>query len=276
MDALNELRDFYKKLRRYQNRQKRRSREDFSEAQDRSLDAFRLELQRYHGRLSDTISKYGGGAVLPSLGIEYEVFTLALGSLNMHPNHFTALDGAISLVNKAVAKLESEGASWETTNNKPGKVPQKPHKTNTELPKVFIAHGGESPALDKLTNFLIALGIEPLVVEEQPSEGRSISENVDYYARQSDFAIILATKGDIDGKTGGFIPRGNVSMEIGKLQELLKDRIVYLLQAETKFPSDISEKVRERFTPQSMDKAFIKVARELKKCGIIKAVKPQE
>ena len=70
------------------------------------------------------------------------------------------------------------------------------------------------------------------------------------------------------------VPRGNVSMEIGKLQELFKDRIVYLLQAGAKFSSDISEKVRERFTPQSMDKAFIKVARELKKCGILKAVKP--
>ena len=143
-------------------------------------------------------------------------------------------------------------------------------------PKAFIAHGGDSPALRKLKSYLDALGVQPLIVEEQPSEGRSIAENVDYYARQSDFAIILATKGDIDGKTGGFIPRGNVSMEIGKLQEILKDRIVYLLQAGTKLPTDISEKVRERFTQQSMDNAFIKVAKELKKCRILKAAKPQE
>jgi len=143
-----------------------------------------------------------------------------------------------------------------------------------DIPKAFIAHGGDSPALRKLESYLEALGVQPLIVEEQPSEGRSITENVDYYARQSDFAIILATKGDVDGKTGGFIPRGNVLMEIGKLQELLKDRIVYLLQAGTKLPTNISDKVRERFTPQSMDNAFIKVAKELKKFGIIKAVKP--
>ncbi len=142
-------------------------------------------------------------------------------------------------------------------------------------PKAFIAHGGDSPALNKLKDFLEALGVEPIVVEEQPSEGRSVAENVDHYARQADCAVILATKGDVDGKTGGFIPRGNVLMEIGKLQELLKDRIVYLVQAGTKLPTNISEKVRVRFSPQSMDDSFIKIAKELKKIGILKAVKPQ-
>ena len=144
-----------------------------------------------------------------------------------------------------------------------------------ERPKVFIAHGGESPSLNKLREFLEALGVEPLVVEEQPSEGRSVGENVDWYARQADCAIILATKGDIDGKTGRFIPRGNVLIEIGKSQELFKDRIVYLLQAGTKFPTNISEKVWGRFTTQRMDDAFIKIARELKKFGILRAVKPK-
>lgn len=141
-------------------------------------------------------------------------------------------------------------------------------------PKSFIAHGGQSPILDKLKNFLIALGIEPVVVEEQASEHRSVGDNVDYYARQADFAIILATKGDIDGKTGGFIPRGNVLIEIGKSQEIFKDKIIYLLQAGTKFPTNISEKVWGRFTTERMDDAFIKIARELHKFGILHAIKP--
>jgi len=144
-----------------------------------------------------------------------------------------------------------------------------------ERPKAFIAHGGESPSLNKLKQFLEALGVEPLVAEEQPSEGRSVGENVDWYARQADCAVILATKGDIDGKTGGFIPRGNVLIEIGKSQELFKDRIIYLLQAGTKFPTNISEKVWGRFTTQRMDDAFIKIARELKKFGILRVVKPK-
>ena len=159
------------------------------------------------------------------------------------------------------------------TETKPA---EKETEMSTTQPKVFIAHGGDVPALRKLKRFLDALGIQPLVVEEQPSEGRSIAENVDYYARLANFAIILATKGDIDSKTGGFIPRGNVSIEIGKLQEIFKEKIVYLLQAGTKFPSNASEKVWVHFTPQSMDNAFIKVANELRNCGILKAVKPQK
>jgi predicted nucleotide-binding protein len=147
---------------------------------------------------------------------------------------------------------------------------------NIETIKAFIAHGGQSPILDKLKEFLIALGIEPLVVEEQASENRSVGDNVDYYARQADFAIILATKGDIDGQTGGFIPRGNVLIEIGKSQEIFKDRIIYLLQAGTKFPTNISEKVWGRFTTERMDDAFIKIARELTEMKILKAVKPLE
>lgn len=143
-----------------------------------------------------------------------------------------------------------------------------------EKPKAFIAHGGDSPALRKLKKFLEALDVQPLVVEEQASEDRSVGENVDWYSKRANCAIILATKGDIDGKTGDFIPRGNVLMEIGKLQNLFKGRIIYLLQAGTKFPTNISEKVWGHFSPQSMDNAFTKVSRELTAFGILKAVKP--
>lgn len=184
-----------------------------------------------------------------------------------------ALDICIDYTNRAIGKLESD--INEGLRDKKGKVIEKLQKLSSEPPKAFIAHGGKSEALNKLKEFLVALGVEPLIVEEQPSEGRSVGENVDLYARQADCAIILATKGDIDGETGRFIPRGNVLMEIGKSQELFKDKIIYLLQAGTKFPTNISEKVWGRFTTQRMDDAFIKIARELHKFGILKAVKPE-
>ena len=177
-------------------------------------------------------------------------------------NHYIKRLGAYEVnIKKIIQKYELLGF-----DTKPSTMPEIP-------PKAFIAHGGDSPALGKLKDFLVALGVQPLVVEEQPSEGRSVGENVDWYSRQADCAIILATKGDIDAKTGGFIPRGNVLIEIGKLQELFKDRIIYLLQAGTRFPTIVSEKAWGRFTTQCMDDAFIKVARELYKFGLLKAVK---
>lgn len=139
--------------------------------------------------------------------------------------------------------------------------------------KAFIAHGGKSGGRDKLESFLIALGVTPIIVEDQPSEGRSVDKNVEHYLRQCDCAIILATKGDVDGRTGGFIPRGNILIEIGRAQEILSDRMIYLLEKETKFPTDIDEKVWEHFTEECMDKALIKVAKELRAFGLIKAMK---
>ena len=147
-------------------------------------------------------------------------------------------------------------------------------ETTVQAPKAFIAHGGETPALIKLKEFLDALGLFPMIVEEQPSEGRSINEQVNWCLDQCDCAIVLATKGDIDGNTGEFIPRGNVLNEIGRFQERFSSKVVYLIECCTKFPTNISEKVWELFDAQSMDKAFIKVARELAAFGIIKAVKP--
>ena len=273
LELLSELESFYKGLRNYKNRQLKRQQDKFSEAQNRSLNAFRLELQREHGRLDEVISKYGGIGYMSGFTrsggpyMKHEVFSFILVSLDMDSNQLEGLDLAISLVNKAIGKLKST----------PLAATELQDISVTEPPKAFIAHGGDSPALSKLKNFLEALGIEPIVVEEQPSEGRSVAENVDWYSRQADCAIILATKGDVDSKTGGFIPRGNVLIEIGKSQEIFKDRIIYLLQAGAHLPTNVSEKVWGRFTTQCMDDAFIKVAIELYKFGLLKSVKhPQE
>ena len=193
----------------------------------------------------------------------------------LKPVTIGVLSNCIDVTRIAISKLQ-DGIRMGI-RDKQGNIIEKMPTISTEPPKAFIAHGGDSPALAKLKSFLEALGVEPIVVEEQPSEGRSIAENVDHYARQSDCAIILATKGDVDSKTGGFIPRGNVLIEIGKSQEIFKDRIIYLLQAGAHFPTNVSEKVWGRFTTQCMDDAFIKVAIELYKFGLLKSVKhPKE
>ncbi len=202
-------------------------------------------------------------------GKEYDKWNLAMGSYVSTPEY---LDSCIDMTKRAIGKLGFDIAQG-IRNEEIGELIEKPVTVAGSPPKAFIAHGGDSPALAKLKSFLEALGVQPLVVEEQPSEGRSVGENVDWYARQADCAIILATKGDIDGKTGSFIPRGNVLMEIGKLQAIFKDRIIYLLQAGTKFPTNISEKVRERFTTQNMDNAFTKIIKELRNWGFIRVEK---
>jgi len=142
------------------------------------------------------------------------------------------------------------------------------------VPKVFIAHGGESKALEKLCNFLKALGIEPVVAEVEPSGGRLTEGQVDECMANADCAIILATFGNIvDNKTGDKHPRLNVVDELGRCRKTFPKRTILLLQTGIELPSNVSGIVYEQFATQSMDKAFIKVARELAKFGLLRAVK---
>lgn len=138
-----------------------------------------------------------------------------------------------------------------------------------ERAKAFIAHAGESEALNKLCNFLDEMGVKALVVERLPSEGRSINENVEHYLDMADCAIVLATGDDlVDGK---FQPRANVHIEMGRFQERFPDKIIYLLEDGASLPTNVSEKVWERFSDSNMERAYLKVLRELKAFGLLPA-----
>jgi Predicted nucleotide-binding protein containing TIR-like domain len=147
-----------------------------------------------------------------------------------------------------------------------------PHATRTRVGrpshcKLFIAHGPATEALSKLCEFLVALELIPLVVEWLPSEGRSINENVEHYLEMANGGVVLATQDDIvDGR---FQPRANVSIELGRFQERFPTQVVYLLEEGVQFPSNVSEKVWERFTGRFMDRAFLKLVRELKAVGLL-------
>jgi predicted nucleotide-binding protein len=230
------------------------------------IQQLRLELERKYGSLKPIIEKYGSSTRvrLQAGKYEYEAFTSAFGNYKIFsPEALELVLGtAITAINTTIGRLQSPVPLESVTS-----------ATTLASPKAFIAHGGESAARDKLEDFLTALGVIPIIVEEQPSEGRSKDKNVEYYLKQCDFAIILATKGDIDGRTGEFIPRGNILNEVGRCQEIFPNRMIYLLEEGAKFPTNIDEKVWERFSGECVDKTLIKVAKELRAFGLIKAMK---
>jgi len=273
---VDELKDFRIKLMKYFVYRKKQIMEHkkLTEKEKEGLVSIYDEISINAGKYVPLVKEYTGLETISTSAGPQDVWNWAF-SFEENTLVVSALSNCFQATSRAIGKLEDD--INKGVRDEQGNVIGKPSSIDTAPPKAFIAHGGDSPTLRKLKSFLEALGVEPLVVEEQPSESRSVGENVDWYARQADCAIILATKGDIDGKTGRFIPRGNVLIEIGKSQELFKDRIIYLLQAGTKSPTNISEKVWGRFTTQRMDDAFIKIARELYKFGLLKSVKqPKE
>ncbi|MBI4299289.1 MAG: nucleotide-binding protein [Chloroflexi bacterium] len=140
-----------------------------------------------------------------------------------------------------------------------------------EQPKVFIAHGGTPPALKKLKEFLEALGVRAIIAEDEPSEGRSVDDHVTWCMDQSDCYVVLATKDHVKGDK--VYAAENVYIEIGRFQERKPNRVIYLLEEGASFPSNIVQKVWEKFTSENMERAFIKVAKELRAFGLLHAGK---
>jgi len=150
-------------------------------------------------------------------------------------------------------------------------IEEKPSITR-ELPvRAFISHGKKSVALNKLAQFLHALGIEPLIVKEQPSLDKTVDDKVNYYLSQADFVVILAT-GD-DEFEGKLHPRQNVIHEIGLAQKTHGGKIIYLLEEGAEFPSNIRPKVWESFKQRNMMDAFLGIVRELRAYGMLKVTK---
>ena len=226
------------------------------------VESLRQRLIREASALKPIVDRYGGVcAFQPPLANyiirNYDPFSGGLGT-TLPPSGSVLIDleKAMDLVDRAIGALEAEKGGL--ASHAPGPRPTK---------QAFIAHGGQSEALNKLCEFLDVLGVKPVVAERMPSEGRSVNENVEHWLAQCDCGVVLATGDDL--VNGCLQPRGNVNIEIGRFQERFAGRIIFLLEEGTAFPSNVSEKVWARFSDDRMDEAFLKVVRELKAFDII-------
>jgi hypothetical protein len=141
-------------------------------------------------------------------------------------------------------------------------------------PKAFIAHEGETQALNSLKEFLEALGIKYFIAESEASGGKSVEKHVNWVEEQGDFAIILATKGKaIDKKTGRYYMGLNVADELGSARQIYGNHIILLVQKGVQVHTNKKEIVYGEFTSTNMQEAFIKIARELKNWGFIRVGK---
>ena len=230
------------------------------------------EIRISAGKYAPLIQEYTGlETIRTSAGLE-NVWDWAF-SFEANTLVLTALDKCYQATSRTIGRLKDDIARG--VRDKQGNLIEKPSsKFSLEPPKVFVAHGGKSEARDKLYRFLTALGITPLVIEEEPKEGRSVNEQVEYYAKQAHCAVVLGTADDKELKDGKLYPRRNVQIEIGRFQEKFPNRIIFLLEEGASFPSNISEKLYTCFTQESMDEAFIALATELKAFGMLKVGKP--
>ena len=110
--------------------------------------------------------------------------------------------------------------------------------------KVFIVHGRDHNLLTQVENVLMKLGLDPIVLQEQANNGKTIIEKIEE-CTDVGFGIVLYTpcdEGRLKSEGGELKPRArqNVVLEHGYLMAKLgRERVCCLVSDDVEFPSDI-------------------------------------
>jgi len=170
--------------------------------------------------------------------------------------------GYVRYIQRIQLEVNSIIQKYEVLGMKKTPASEKPIKE--DKPKAFIAHEGETRALSMLKEYLEALGILYLIAEAKASDGRSIEGQVNWTQGEADFAICLATKGKaINKKTGKHYMAPNIADELGRARQVFGNKIILLVQKGVDVHTNTREIVNETFTTTNMERAFIKIAKEL-------------
>lgn len=108
--------------------------------------------------------------------------------------------------------------------------------------RVFIVHGRNEPARISVVEFLKSIGMEPIVLHEQPNMGKHLLTKFIQEAELVTFAVILMTDDDIGGlDQDNMRPRArqNVILELGYfLSHLGQPNVCALITPGLETPSD--------------------------------------
>ena len=109
--------------------------------------------------------------------------------------------------------------------------------------KVWVIHGRNGELREKVARFLLGLGLEPVILDEQAARGRTLIEKLEAQAPLA-FAVVLLTGDDVGGlaaEPGGLRPRArqNVIFELGfSIAKLGRARVCALYEEGVELPSD--------------------------------------
>jgi len=164
----------------------------------------------------------------------------------------------IALLNQAKHDLELRTTVVKMINSEPAKVSR----------KVFIVHGHDEGAREAVARFLERVGLEPIILHEQPSRGRTVIEKFEAHCDVG-FAVVLLTADDEGCEKGGTPrprARQNVVLELGYfIGRLGRNRVCALKRGDLEIPSDFTGVVYVPFDDSDGWKQAL--GRELQEAG---------
>ena len=170
------------------------------------------------------------------------VYTGAPGEAEADAEYFAAqVDSALAYINAAVYELNlTEGDPVQAIES------SQPAKPSEQPATVFLVHGHDDAAKHEVARFIHDVtGQSPVILDEKPSEGRTIVEKFEKHAAASSYAVVLLTPDDV-GRVAGAPPdnesgraRQNVVFELGYFFGRLGRGNVCVLNAGVEKPSDV-------------------------------------
>ena len=137
---------------------------------------------------------------------------------------------------------------------------------SNDLDKVFIVHGHNEAVNQDVARTIEKLGLEAIILREQPNSGQTIIEKFESYANTVNFAVILLTADDQMLETNTYRARQNVIFEMGYFMGALgRSHVMCLLQDKVEKPGDIDGVVYTSIDITGVWKYSL--VKELKACG---------
>lgn len=65
------------------------------------------------------------------------------------------------------------------------------------MKRVFIVHGHDLQLRDQARDYISSLGLEPVILSDQPNQGGTIIEKLERDASIADYAVVLLTSDDM-------------------------------------------------------------------------------
>ena len=141
---------------------------------------------------------------------------------------------------------------------------------NEQSGRIFIVHGHDEAMLHNVARVVEKLGLEPIILREQPDSGFTIIEKFEEYTDVS-YAIVLLSPDDVgrskSDETLHSRPRQNVLFELGFfVGRLTRKHVMALHRVQHDFEM-LSDYKGVLFVPYN-DGWKMKLVKELRHCGI--------
>lgn len=202
-----------------------------------------------------------------------EDFMYTHGSMRMAMNFYEQLENFNNDLNAKITELESIIERLELI---PESIPSTNTVNNvnevaTNVRDIFIVHGYDENMKTSVARFIQSIGLNPIILHEQPNGGRTIIEKLEHYSGVG-FAVVIMTpddRGYPSGEEDKIKPRArqNVLVELGFfVGKLLRKNVCVLYYPGVEQPSDFLGVV---YIPLDSGEGWkLPLAREIKNAGI--------